>query len=82
MTAHTPTVDEPILARLRTNLRKAGPGRWGAIAEVAGVGKTLPRKIAYGDRLNPGVETIQPLVTYFARVERGELRLPELEVAR
>ena len=67
---------EPIIDYLKRSLLQAGHARWEAIAERAGVAKTLPRKIAYGDRGNPGVQTIQPLVTFFQAVERGEAELP------
>jgi hypothetical protein len=67
---------EPIIDYLKRSLLHAGHARWEAIAERAGVAKTLPRKIAYGDRENPGVQTIQPLVTYFQAVDRGEAELP------
>lgn len=33
--------------------------------------KSLPRKIAYGDRPNPGVQTIQPLLDYFRALDRA-----------
>jgi hypothetical protein len=69
---------ESILDYLKRKLREAGPSRWEAIAEEAGIAKTLPRKIAYDDRDNPGVQTIQPLMDYFAAIERGERELPEL----
>jgi hypothetical protein len=67
---------EPIIDYLKRSLMAAGHARWEAIADRAGVAKTLPRKIAYGDRENPGVQTIQPLVTFFQAVERGEAELP------
>lgn len=57
-------------------LREAGAAHWESIAAEAGVAKSLPRKIVYGDRLNPGVQTVQPLITYFAAVDRGERTLP------
>jgi len=73
----TPSVpDEPIIEYLKRKLREAGPGRWGPIATVCGVGRTLPRKIVYGDRENPGVVTIQPLIWFFEAVDRGERELP------
>jgi hypothetical protein len=68
---------ESIIDYLKRKLREAGPARWEPIAERVGCAKTLPRKIAYGDRENPGVETIQPLLTFFQAVERGEGELPE-----
>lgn len=68
---------EPIIEFLKRRLRDAGPGRWEAIADAAGVAKTLPRKIAYADRENPGVNTVQPLLTYFAQIDSGERDLPQ-----
>jgi hypothetical protein len=73
---------ESIIDYLKRKLREAGPARWEAIAAAAGVAKTLPRKIAYDDRENPGVATIQPLLDYFGKVERGEVDLPDPEKAK
>ena len=54
------------MSYLRRKLREAGgPTEWEHIAATVGITKSLPRKIAYGDRLNPGIEKIQPLLTYF-----------------
>ncbi len=72
---------EPIIEYLKRKLKEAGPARWESIAEAAKVAKTLPRKIAYADRENPGVNTVQPLLDYFQRVERGEIELPRSGVA-
>jgi hypothetical protein len=69
---------EPIIDYLKRNLRDAGSARWEAIAADCGIAKTLPRKIAFNDRDNPGVQTIQPLVDYFQAVDRGEKHLPAL----
>lgn len=60
---------EPIVDYLKRKLLEVGSSRWEAIATECGVAKTLPRKIAYGDRENPGVQTIQPLVSYFQAME-------------
>jgi hypothetical protein len=68
---------EPIMTYLERKLREAGMARWEAIAAVAGVATTLPRKIAYRDRKNPGVLTVQPLLDFFQAVERGERSLPD-----
>jgi len=68
---------EPIIDYLKRRLRDAGAARWEAIAHVSGVAKTLPRKIAYGDRDNPGVATVQPLLDFFGAVDRGEVEMPE-----
>ena len=68
---------ESIIDYLKRKLKEAGPARWEAIAAAAGVAKTLPRKIAYDDRENPGVATVQPLLDLFGQVERGERDMPE-----
>lgn len=67
---------ESILDYLKRKLKEAGPAVWEQIAEETGVAKTLPRKIAYSDRDNPGIQTIQPLLDYFHEIERGERELP------
>lgn len=76
---------EPIIDYLKRRLKEASPKRWTAIASA--VSEQLPegekfsehllRKIAYGDRDNPGVATIQPLLDYFGAVDRGDRELPE-----
>ncbi|MGP1685378.1 MAG: hypothetical protein ACTS8S_23890 [Giesbergeria sp.] len=40
------------------------------------IGVHLLRKLAYGDRDNPGVQTIQPLLSFFQAVDAGERELP------
>lgn len=62
-------MNETIVAFLKRRLLEVGAGQWEQIASECGVAKSLPRKIAYGDRVNPGVETIQPLVTYFQNLK-------------
>lgn len=77
---------ESIIEYLKRNLKAAGSRRWPAIAAAVSeglpddqsIGEPLLRKIAYGDRDNPGVQTVQPLVDYFSAVERDEKQLPEL----
>jgi hypothetical protein len=69
---------ETIIDYLKRKLQDAGPSSWELIAIECGVARTLPRKIAYSDRENPGVQTIQPLLDYFAAVDRGELQIPEM----
>lgn len=61
---------EPIIDYLKRKLNEAGPAAWDEIARDTGVAKSLPRKIAYGDRCNPGVGKIQPLVSYFQAREQ------------
>jgi hypothetical protein len=58
---------ENVIDYLKRKLRESGPSSWDAIAAECGVAKTLPRKVAYGDRENPGIQTVQPLLTYFLR---------------
>lgn len=74
---------ETILDYLKRRLKEAGSARWEAIAHEAGVAKTLPRKLAYDNaRDNPGVQTVQPLLDFFAAVDRGERELPEAQTAK
>lgn len=68
---------EPIVDYLKRKLIEAGSPRWESIAAECGIAKTLPRKIAYGDRENPGVQTVQPLLDYFQAADRGEKLLPD-----
>ena len=68
---------ETILDYLTRRLREAGPRRWEAIADEVEVSRSLPAKLVYGNRDNPRVLTIQPLLDYFAAVDRGERELPE-----
>lgn len=72
---------ESILDYVKRNLRSAGSYRFEAIAAECGCAKSLPRKIAFNDRDNPGVQTIQPLVDYFQAVDRGDRALPEVAKA-
>lgn len=65
-------MDEPIIDYLRSRLRAIGHASWPRVAEEAGCALSLLRKVAYGDRTNPGVETIQPLLTYLRAKERDE----------
>lgn len=73
---------EPIISYLKRKLQDAGPTQWEAIASECGVAKTLPRKIAYADRENPGVQTIQPLLDFFNAVDRGEKMLPIVQAVQ
>lgn len=72
---------ESIIDYLKRMLRDAGSAMWEPIALEAGVAVSLPRKIVYGDRENPGVATIQPLLTYFREVEAGQRALPSVTKA-
>lgn len=50
---------------LKRKLREAGPGQWEPIAIECGVSRSLPRKLAYDDRENPRIQTVQPLLDFF-----------------
>ena len=54
-----------ILNQVISNLRAAGPKAWDDIAEKTGIPKDTIRKIAYRDRKNPRISTLQPLVRHF-----------------
>jgi hypothetical protein len=61
---------ESIIDYLKRKLREVGSARWEEIASECGIAKTLPRKIAFNDRDNPGVQTVQPLIDYFQAIDR------------
>jgi hypothetical protein len=70
-------MDEPILDYLRRKLKEAGPGQWPQI--VAAANASMPddkamtthslRKLAYGDRTNPGLTQVQALLDIFRASE-------------
>lgn len=65
---------------LKRRLLEIGPQSFEAVADEAGVAKTLPRKIVYDpNRDNPKVGTVQPLLDYLQAVDRGERELPEVK---
>lgn len=72
---------EPITDYLKRRLKEAGAGSFDAIASAAGVTPSFIRKFVYGGRENPRVQTVQPLLDYFASVDRGEISLPAKESA-
>lgn len=71
---------ETVIAYLVRQLRASGPKQWPGIVESINetlpedkrIGVSLLRKIAYNDRDNPGVQTVQPLLDYFAARGRGD----------
>ena len=79
---------ESIIDRLKAALRSAGPGEWPSIAQAINaerpdteqVSVHLMRKIAYGDRENPRVQTIQPLLDHF-RIGSAEPATQEQQAA-
>ncbi|WP_052712014.1 hypothetical protein [Paracidovorax citrulli] len=64
---------EPISEHLKRRLRAAGPSNFALISERSGVALSFIRKFVYGSRENPRVQTIQPLLDFFAAVDRGEI---------
>lgn len=80
---------ETILDYLKRHLKEAGSKTWPAIA--AEISAELPddekisehflRKVAYGDRDNPGLKSIQPVLNYFQLVDAGVKSLPVLQGA-
>lgn len=61
-----------VLQALVRRIRAIPSAQWESLAREAGCAVTLPRKLAYGDRANPRIQTIQPLLTHFARLDSGE----------
>jgi hypothetical protein len=70
---------ETILATLKRQLRAAGPKQWPAISEQISldnpggpsVSTHTMRKLAYGDRDNPTLSVVQPLLDYFNTRQRS-----------
>ena len=52
---------EPLVAKLK----EAGSSKWEQIAADAGVERHLPKKLVYGERPNPTIKSIEPLIRYF-----------------
>lgn len=61
----------PILPRLREALKRAGPAAWPQIAEATGETVHGLRKLAYGDRKNPSLRTVQRLLEYFGAAAKA-----------
>lgn len=64
------TLLKPLVARLR----QFSLAELEAIADAAGVAPSVPRHLRNG-RDNPTVKTIEPLITFFAKVDAGEVDL-------
>lgn len=47
-----------------------------SIALAAGVPPDLPRKLRSGERSNPTVRSIEPLIDYFNKADQGLVVLP------
>jgi hypothetical protein len=57
--------DQSILERLRADLKVSGPAAWPEIANATGETVHGLRKLAYGDRKNPSLRTVESLMRYF-----------------
>lgn len=73
---------EPIVPYLQKRLKSVGSRRWEAIADRCRpkVAHSFIEKLVYGARDNPRVQTVQPLIDYFAKVDLGIEKLPEPKV--
>lgn len=63
-------MSEPILETVRARLEGAR-GRWPEIAKASAVPYFTITNIAQGRVLNPGVQTVQKLLDYFAAEDRS-----------
>jgi hypothetical protein len=68
---------ETVIDYLKRKLRESGAASWPAIAEATGCSPHLLRKVAYNDRDNPGVQTIQPLLDYFQALDLEQAEAPK-----
>jgi len=64
------TLLNPLVARLR----QYSLVELEAIADAAGVAPSVPRHLRNG-RDNPTIKTIEPLITFFGKVDAGEIDL-------
>lgn len=65
-----------IVKTLTARLRGFTLAELEAIAHAAGVPPDLPRKLRSGERSNPTVRSVEPLIDYFNKVDRGLVVLP------
>lgn len=72
---------ESIMTYLRRRLREVDPAAREAIAKECDRSPHLLRKIACGDRVNPGIANIQPVLDYLQAIDRGEKSLPVIDKA-
>lgn len=64
---------------LNTLVARLGPftlSELEALADVAGVPPDLPRKLRSGERKNPTLRSIEPLIDFFNKVDQGLVVLP------
>lgn len=53
--------DESLVGYVVRRLREEGPKQWPNIAAESGKPESVLRKIAYGNRKNPRIDTIEPI---------------------
>lgn len=58
---------QTLLQQVKSQLRAAGPQAWKSIAEATGVKESALRKMAYGDRKNPRLSNLEPVLKYFEK---------------
>jgi hypothetical protein len=66
--------DELLLVFVRRRLREEGSANWPAIAAACGKPLSVLRKLAYGDRENPRLNTIEPIAIVLGLHAERELR--------
>lgn len=69
---------EPLKDYVKRKLTEAGSAQFPTIAAESGANLSFIRKFFYGGRPDPRIDTLQPLITLFTAIDRGEKRLPEL----
>jgi hypothetical protein len=60
--------DELLVIFVRRRLREEGSKNWPAIAAACGKPLSVLRKLAYGDKANPRIDTIEPLAIHLRRL--------------
>lgn len=65
-----------ILNTLVARLERFSHAELEAVADLAGVPPDLPRKLRSGERKNPTLRSIEPLIDFFNKVDQGVVVLP------
>lgn len=58
-------MESDILPFVRKSLREAGKDIWPVISADTGVPENTLRKLAYNDRKNPRLSTVEPVAKWF-----------------
>lgn len=56
---------------LREALKREGPAKWPQIADATGETVHGLRKLAYGDRKNPSLRTVESLLAFFSERDKS-----------